>query len=205
MEDDSAEAILSSFKAATLEKNKENRVGEAAYKPLRMVDPQPNATREEWDGDSQRNLPQKPSKKGKKRKRSPEYEENDTDESRDEGFQRDMKVHDPALRKTTVVTARARAEARPNKRPRVVQDDGERSYHDSLASHTLVADDADESVNETAQLQADRERLRQEKERAKEQLNKRAKEPASHRASSGRNNSRQAQAAPVPVADDDEE
>jgi hypothetical protein len=111
MEDDSPEAILSSFKAAALEKNKENRIGEAADRSLRMVDPQPNAIRVEWDGDSQRNLPQKPSKKGKKRKRSPEYEENDTDESRDEGFQRDMKVHDPALRKPTVVTAQARARA----------------------------------------------------------------------------------------------
>ncbi|PQE24293.1 myb dna-binding domain protein [Rutstroemia sp. NJR-2017a BVV2] len=200
MEDDSPEAVLSSFKAAALEKNKENRIGEAVDRSLRMVDPQPNAIRVEWDGDSQRNLPQKPSKKGKKRKRSPEYEENDTDESRDEGFQRDMKVHDPALRKPIVVTATARAEARQYKRPRVVQDDGERSHHDSLASHTLVADDVEESDGETAQLRADREALRQEKERAKERLNRRAKEPAaSHRASSGRNNSRQAQAAPVPV------
>jgi hypothetical protein len=198
IEDDSPDAILSSFKAATLEKNKENRVGEAAHKSLRMVDPQPNAKRLEWDGDSQLNLPQKPTKKGKKRKRSPEYEENDTDESRDEGFQRDTKVHDPNLRKTTVVTARARAEAHRVKRPRVVQDDAERSYN-SAVSHTLVADDVDESNDETAQLRAD---LRQEKERAKEQLNKRAKESASHRASSGRNNSRQAQAAPVPVVDD---
>jgi hypothetical protein len=88
----------------------------------------------------------------------------------------------------------------------VVQDDGERSHHhDSLASHTLVADDVEDSDGETAQLRADREALRQEKERAKDRLSRRVREPASQRASSGRNNSRQAQAAPVPVADDDDD